>query len=304
MIRINPIYQKEIKQTARMKKVMVLLLVFNTLLILFGLFAFYLIFQTDENAGKSVKYSEILRIYTIISAIESLLIIFLTPGLTAGAISGEREKQTLDILLSTDMSIGRIVLGKLFASIHFILLLMISSLPVFGIIFYIGGITFGQVINFIFFLFITAIYIGSIGIFFSSVCKRSTIATVSTYAVVLLLTIGLTFALFGNKFMEIAFADTTRGYVSSAPIKANGSFLVLLLNPVFSYAALIEGQVGITIGDFGKWNVSGPVIHYVIGHWQVISAIVQLALSTLLLYMSKRMIQPHSHWKFRQHHKV
>ena len=46
--------------------------------------------------------------------LETLQVVFLAPALTAGAISLEREKQTLDLLVVTPISSLAIVIGKLF----------------------------------------------------------------------------------------------------------------------------------------------------------------------------------------------
>ena len=47
MHHINPVYKRELKQTARMKKTLVMILVYNLLLACFGLLVFYLMFDRD-----------------------------------------------------------------------------------------------------------------------------------------------------------------------------------------------------------------------------------------------------------------
>jgi ABC-type transport system involved in multi-copper enzyme maturation permease subunit len=293
MLRINPVYLRELKQTARMKKIIVLLLIFNSLLALFGLFSFYLTFEGAKQAEKVINYADMLKIYTIISGIEFVLLIFITPGITAGAIAGEREKQTLDILLSTTMTPAQIIRGKLFASINLLLMLAFSSLPVMAIVFSIGGITFYELFELMLLLLITAIFIGSIGIFFSAMCKRSTIATVCTYTAVLLITAGLTMILLGNQLMGSLFETKNVYRVQSAQqIEVNESMFLLLLNPVFSFAAMIKNQIGMTITTFGTWKTKHHFAYYIFQHWFYISLGVQLVVSMFLIWIAGKKIAP------------
>ena len=81
--------------------------------------------------------------------------LFITPGLTAGAISTEREKQTLSILLTTSQSSFQIISGKLLSSIAFLLLLIVAGLPIYSLVFLFGGISPMDFVKVFFFLFVT-----------------------------------------------------------------------------------------------------------------------------------------------------
>ena len=66
---------------------------------------------------------------------------FIVPAVTASSISGERERQTLDLMLTTRMSAGQIVGGKLLSALSTLLLLILSSFPAVAMVFVYGGIT-------------------------------------------------------------------------------------------------------------------------------------------------------------------
>ncbi|MFG0275064.1 MAG: ABC transporter permease [Phycisphaerales bacterium] len=68
------------------------------------------------------------------------LICVLAPLFMAGAIAQEANPRTWDILLTTPLSAAQIVLGNLFGRLFFILALLISSLPLFAITQYFGGV--------------------------------------------------------------------------------------------------------------------------------------------------------------------
>jgi ABC-type transport system involved in multi-copper enzyme maturation permease subunit len=67
-------------------------------------------------------------------------VLLLTPAYTAGAIAGEKERRTLEFLLTTDLSDSEIVLGKLLARLATLGLLLLTGLPVVSLMELWGGI--------------------------------------------------------------------------------------------------------------------------------------------------------------------
>jgi ABC-2 type transport system permease protein len=118
------------------------------------------------------------------------LVCLFAPALAAGAISGERERQTLDVLLVSRVSAFGIVWGKLVASMAYILLLILTALPLFAAVFLFGGIDFQEFVLSQLVTVATALCLGAVAIFFSALFQRSLAATVSSYAFAFLLTIG------------------------------------------------------------------------------------------------------------------
>lgn len=68
------------------------------------------------------------------------LICILAPVFMAGAIAQEANPRTWEVLLTTPMSATQIVLGNLLGRLFFILALLVSSLPLFAITQYFGGV--------------------------------------------------------------------------------------------------------------------------------------------------------------------
>lgn len=82
-------------------------------------------------AAKSFEYTAYLQI---------ALICLLAPVFMAGAIAQEANPQTWDILLTTPLGAAEIVLGNLFGRLFFIIALLLSSLPLFALTQYFGGV--------------------------------------------------------------------------------------------------------------------------------------------------------------------
>src|SRR5205823_11174124 len=73
------------------------------------------------------------------------LVALLAPVFTAGAITQEKDSQTYDILLSTPLTNGQIVLGSLLSRLFFVLALLISGVPIFSITQIFGGVAISSI---------------------------------------------------------------------------------------------------------------------------------------------------------------
>ena len=122
----NPVYVKETKLRVRNIKFALTILFYNLILIGIAVFGFEVLFNSGMN--DYVNYGTAIGLYVALVVLESVMVGFLVPSFTAGSIAGEREKQTLEILLTTTMKPSEIVWGKLMASISMVLLLVVSSL--------------------------------------------------------------------------------------------------------------------------------------------------------------------------------
>ena len=95
--------------------------------------------------------------------LETLLVLVLAPAFTTGAISLEREKQTIDMLVTTPLSTLGMVVGKLFSALVYVLLLIIASIPLASLVFVFGGVGPEDLVRAYVFLFALAFGMGAIG---------------------------------------------------------------------------------------------------------------------------------------------
>jgi ABC-type transport system involved in multi-copper enzyme maturation permease subunit len=175
--------------------------------------------------------------------LQTLMVSVLAPAATAGAISSEREHQTLDLLAVTPISSFAIVLGKLFSALAWVFVLILASIPVTALVFVYGGVAPDDVVRGYLVLFATVIGLGSIGIFFSALTRRTGASTGLTFVITLVLTIG-TF------FLWVYFSTT--GEVSATGARRQPSEAVLYLNPFVAQADVLcgteDGAFGGTCG--------------------------------------------------------
>ncbi len=277
--RINPVLLKELKVKMRSWKAAILIGSYNLVLLLLTIFIMRL---TVNNEIGVPTQSTIFGTYAFLVAAQFGLITLIAPALTAGAISGEREKQTLDILLSTTLNHGSIITGKLFSSLSQIILLLISSAPVFSIIFLYGGIGLAQLLQVYLFFIVIAITLGSIGIFFSTFIKKSTAANVLTYAVVVFLYLGTIFISVFYIQLVIMPEYANKSY--------NETFWVFNLNPAIALISLVMDQF-----QEGSGRIfSGLTFSVQQGKLQLwhINVIFNICLSALLLFLSSIKLNP------------
>jgi len=134
-------------------------------------------------------------IFAALLMLMTLQVVFLAPSSTAGAISLEREKQTLELLVTTPISSLAIVVGKLLSALIYVFLLIAASIPLMAVVFVFGGVGPEDVLRGYIVLIVTALGLGSFGLLCSSIVKRTTASTAITIFGVLAITIGTIFLL-------------------------------------------------------------------------------------------------------------
>ena len=68
------------------------------------------------------------------------LAVLIIPAFTAGAISGERERGTYELLHSTLLSPLTIVVSKVVSSVGYVILLLVASAPAVFVLYLLGGV--------------------------------------------------------------------------------------------------------------------------------------------------------------------
>ncbi len=179
-------------------------------------------------------------VFVGILMLQTLIVAVLAPASTAGAISGEREHQTLDLLAVTPISSVAIVLGKLLSALAWVFVLILASVPVTGLVFLFGGVAPDDLIRGYIVVLATAIGFGSIGLFFSSWLKRTGASTGLTFVAMIVLSVGTVF------LWTYAYGTGERDLngVPKAPAEQ-----ILWLNPFVAQADVACG----TEGGFGAW---------------------------------------------------
>ncbi|HXG26381.1 MAG TPA: ABC transporter permease subunit [Candidatus Binatia bacterium] len=164
--------------------------------------------------------------------LQTLMVAVLAPAATAGAISSEREHQTLDLLAVTPISSVAIVLGKLLSALAWVFILILASIPVTALVFVFGGVAPDDMVRGYVVLFATVIGLGSVGLFFSALTRRTGASTGLTFVA----TIGL---VIGSLFTWVFLTNTSE--VGPTGLRRQPSEAILYLNPFIAQADVVCG---------------------------------------------------------------
>ncbi|WP_253701429.1 ABC transporter permease [Bacillus sp. FJAT-27445] len=233
---LNPVMLKEYKLRFRSFKSFLGLMFY--LLAVSIIIAGFMFINSQTMGGFYFRPDESRMMFMVLSFIQLGLILFITPGLTAGVISGEREKQTLSILLTTTQSSAAIITGKLVSSVSFLLLMIFASLPIYSIVFLFGGISPLQLLTvFGYYIFIIFVF-GSFGVLYSTLIRKTIVSMISTYGTALFFTAGTAFLL----LVSMEFGNGAQG---SNPVP----YFLAMLNPFAILLGIFEPSA---LEDLGR----------------------------------------------------
>jgi ABC-type transport system involved in multi-copper enzyme maturation permease subunit len=119
------------------------------------------------------------------------MIALIVPAYSAGAVSTERERGTIELLSLTLLSSSGIVVQKLAAAVAQAVMLVLVSLPITSIVFMFGGVSPLEVAAAYLLLVLTAGMIGALGIFCSCQFRTTRGSTFTTYLSILVFLAGV-----------------------------------------------------------------------------------------------------------------
>jgi ABC-type transport system involved in multi-copper enzyme maturation permease subunit len=131
-----------------------------------------------------------------------VLLSLMTPSFAAGTITGEKERKTYEMLLASPMRPGAIVVGKLFAAMAHLAVLVFCSLPIVMLCLPLGGVHYSEVLGTYVAMAASVISFGMISVACSSYFPRTVAAQVVSY--LLILPMAMAGIIFYRVFQEFA----------------------------------------------------------------------------------------------------
>ncbi len=256
------------------------------------------------------------QMFTALLMLLTLIVLVLAPASTAGAISLEREKQTLDLLTTTPISSLAIVLGKLLSALGWVFLLLLASIPVTALVFTFGGVGPDDMIKGYVVLVATAFAFGSIGLFVSALVKRTQAATVINLVSVIALTAGTTFL-----FVFWTVMTGNSGVLPDKPARDAGPLESLGRRPpeALMWFNPFVAQIDVVCGTDTGFGASCQIVSGVTNtqgfadqpggviqqfgaprdsYWPR-SLVAMAAVSVLLIVLSAQLVSPTRRWRLR-----
>ncbi|HKD51488.1 MAG TPA: ABC transporter permease subunit [Candidatus Acidoferrum sp.] len=234
----NPMINKELRQRLRERRAWLLPTLY--LLILSGTvsFAYYMTTDAEMRSQREVQGADIgLAIFFTVVFTQIIALLLMAPVFSAGSITIEKEQRTLTGLLTSLLSVTQIWWGKFVAALLYLLLLLLSALPILALSFAFGGVEPLQLVRATASTVLVLAAICSVGLWCSATFRRSIHSTAACYGIVLVLSV-VTAVIFGilmshwssRHFMLMRRGDGPPAYVQ-AP---------LFLNPLYPLLSMMD----------------------------------------------------------------
>jgi ABC-2 type transport system permease protein len=291
----NAVMLKELRGRMRGVRSFAIITIFLSLMGSFTVLL-YLLQLPRINSQDTIITGELGRLLFIgVVGIELLLIVFIVPALTAGAVTGERERKTFDLLQTTLLSAPSFIVGKMESALGYILILLLSAIPLQSIAFLFGGVSGIEVAIAFILLTVTAFALGALGMFFSALTERTLTATVRVYTVAVVLVFGLPIVsyllfngAFGNAISGVAVnADSAIGEATLI----YGDMIASSLNPVtsafYTQQMLIDQQKAAL---FDVQLASNGQLIPVIAPW-IITSVIYIGVTAFLINLAVRQMR-------------
>ncbi len=160
---VGPVFTRELVTAPRRGRLFLYRAVYAG--VLFGVMctAWLLLTQTQtiRSVGDMARFGAIL--FQLLAPLQLAIVVFFAALSTAGAVSQEKDRKTLILLLLTRLNNSELVLGKLLASLVHVLTMLLAGLPVFALAMLFGGISVHQVVRVTLVTLVTALAAGTLG---------------------------------------------------------------------------------------------------------------------------------------------
>lgn len=178
----NPVLQRELLVNLRMPRAFVLLLLYQVLLAAVVYFAWpkeNIPINLTSNTGTA---STLVNLFFLGQYVLASL---MAPSFAAGAIAGEKERATYEMLLASPIRPEAIVMGKLIAALTHLSILIFASLPIVMLCLPLGGVSFYEVLAAYLALIASVVTFGMISVACGSFFPRTSSSLVVSYLTIL-----------------------------------------------------------------------------------------------------------------------
>lgn len=280
-MKVNPVLRNETKIAVRSIKFTLMILAYVAVLAIAVMIYYNVINSEAFYNGLNLKSST--NFYVVMAVVQAALLFSIVPSLSSTAICSEREKQTLDILLSTKLTPLQIIIGKISSSSLRVIILIISMMPLYAVGSLMGGIKISYILQLILFFIINTIFMASIGVFISTCVKTSKVSTTLTYLLIVFIYLGVIAIAFGILAFSIYQYYNANNLTAPMPTISP----IIYISPVIGFISLLANQVGIGMEFNSFFTEFGFSVYS-----EYISILIQLVLSVIFIYLAKIKLNP------------
>src|SRR5215831_2592148 len=181
LFRDNPVLTRELLVTLRSSRAFILQFLYVTAL---GALVYFR-WPTAEGSTHQVEPAVARRLFDIFFLGQFFLVALMAPTFASGSITGEKERKTYELLLASPLRPATILVGKLLSSLSYLVILIVSSLPLMILCYLLGGLLLSEITRGYLVLILAAGTFGLLSVACSSYFGRTSSALVVSYLVIL-----------------------------------------------------------------------------------------------------------------------
>ena len=172
-----PLLAKELTEQAARKRTYIVRFLYTAVLFSAGLFIIY----GRGATGGVAQLGQGQEMFNQMFRLQLGAILLVLPATCAGAFAGEKERESLSLLLLTTIPRGMIVLQKLLSRVIPMLAFVVLSFPLMATAYSFGGVQTTQLYFSLVLLTLLTVYVGMVSIMCSTYCRTTVEAYVATY---------------------------------------------------------------------------------------------------------------------------
>ena len=173
----NPVLRRELLTSLRSNKAFILQF--------FYLLALGAVIYLAWPLTASTKSDLARKLFHVFGQSQLVLISMLAPAFSASAMTMEKERRCIDLLMTSPIRPDTILMGKYMSSVLYLFILVLSTAPLASIMFWVPGLGPGEVAGLYILLIAVAATFGMVGLTCSVFFHRSQSSLAITYMIVL-----------------------------------------------------------------------------------------------------------------------
>lgn len=244
---VNPVLVKEMRTRMRGARSFAILTIYAaTLGTILGLFYWAMVGTSRSSQMTGAG----LQLAAVAVFVQTALVCLISPTFTAASIASEREQQTFELLVASLATPATILVGKVGASLCYLLLVLFGSLPIVAFLYWIGGVSLTDVWICYLITFVSGMAYCTVSFLWSTLLRRAVLAQMASVATVIVLVIAVPAAAFFVAEMSRALDLGNRFFWD------NVAYMMMRTNPFVAQADVLFTGFG---PSSGIWLQSVPI---------------------------------------------
>jgi ABC-type transport system involved in multi-copper enzyme maturation permease subunit len=230
---LGPIFAKEMVEAGRQKRTYVLRFLLGAALLLAFVFSYAnMMTAYGNNDRPSAQSRRATELAAVVLTLQYAAVWLVVPAAVCGALAGERERGSLELLFTTHLRSAEIVAGKAGARLALAAFLLLIPYPCLALLASMGGVDFVYALWMELAALLAALICGGVAMYWSSRSQTPLRAAIMTYITLVVALLGLPLlALFVNAAAH-GFRGSPQGWF----------FALVFVNPFFFLSA-VEGPM-------------------------------------------------------------